>query len=129
MAKYKPVAATRPPTWIRVQTDDGQFDHRADLPLKEGAEVVADYPEHIGETARPPKAKADLKVDHQRLKDLAKSLDIPVGSKSAGELATAIAEAQAEQAATQPATEAEAAQTDAESESTNNASGAGEGSE
>lgn len=138
MPKYKPVEATRPPTWIRVQDDTGQFDHRADLPLPDGQSVVEGYPEHVAEVARAPKAKVEIKADRQALEDLAKSLDVTVGKKGDGELATAIAEVQAAQAAAQPATEAEAALQAAQSPDdasgtgsteTNEAGSPGEGSE
>lgn len=124
MPTYKPEAPTRPPTWIRVQDEFGQFDHRADLPLPDGQEVVEDYPKHVGELSRAPKSKVELKVDRDALKDLAKDLGVPIGNKSNGDLARAIAEKQAEQAAEQPAIEAEET-----TESTDTASGAGEGSE
>jgi len=131
---YKPKDPTRPPTWIRVENEHGQFDHRADLPLPDGQSVVDGYPEHVSETARRPKAKVELKADRKRLKELAKDLGVTIGNKSDGQLATAIAEAQAERAAEQPATEAEANQTagdvpDTGSTETNEAGTPGEGSE
>ena len=130
---YRPKDPTFPyPTWIRVEDEGGQFDHRADLPLPKGQTVVEGYPEHVGPNARAPKTKVEVKTDRKALEGLAKDLGVTIGKKSDGELATAIAEAQAEAAAAQPATATEAAfQTaGAESESTNTASSsAGEGSE
>lgn len=130
---YRPKDPTRPPTWIRVQDDTGQFDHRADLPLPAGQTVVEGYPEHVGELARAPKHKDEIKIDREALKDLAKSLDVPVGSKSDGQLAKDIAEAQAAAAAATPATETEAnmqtADDESETGSTNKAGSTGEGSE
>lgn len=131
MAKYRPKDRTFPPTWVRVRDENGHYDHRADLPLEDGLEVVPDYPEHIGELARPPKAKAELKADREALKDLAKSLDVPVGSKSDAQLAADIGEAQAAIAQGTPRTEAEASQqtADAESDTNTGSAAASEGSE
>jgi hypothetical protein len=132
MPTYKPKEATFPlPTWIRVEDEFGQFDHRADLPLPAGQKVVDGYPEHVGQNARAPKAKVEVKADRKALEALAKDVGVTIGSKSDGDLARSVAEAQAEIAAAQPANEVEASfqSADAESESTNTASAAGEGSE
>lgn len=129
---YKPKDPTRPfPTWIRVEDETGQFDHRADLPLPKGQTVVDGYPEHVGFNARAPKSKVEVKADRDALEALAKDLGVTIGKKSDGQLATAIAKEQTAIAAAQPATETEAnLQTaDAASESTNTAGNAGEGSE
>lgn len=126
---YKPKDPTYPlPTWIRVEDDSGQFDHRADLPLPKGQTVVDGYPEHVGQNARAPKAKVEVKTDREALKDLAKSLDVPVGSKSDGKLATDVAEAQAALAAAQPANETEA-RMQSTVETDNDAGNSGAGSE
>jgi hypothetical protein len=132
MPAYKPKDPTRPfPTWIRVEDEGGQFDHRADLPLPDGQTVVDGYPEHVGANARAPKSRTEVKTDRKALEALAKDLGVTIGKKGDGELATDVAEAQAAAAAEQPATETESnMQTaDAASDTTNTAGTAGEGSE
>lgn len=44
-------------TWIRVEDEFGQYDHDKSRPLRDGVSVVKDYPEHVGDWARPVKPR------------------------------------------------------------------------
>lgn len=47
-------------TWVRAQDAYGQFDVRKGDALREGVTLVPNYPEHVGFSGRPGKARVEL---------------------------------------------------------------------
>lgn len=45
--------------WVRVRSNAGQFDIPEGTVLRDGWELVPDYPKHVGRWARPSKARIE----------------------------------------------------------------------